>query len=181
MSTSTVGAASSTLNSNPRFVDTFGKVIKNSVVTISDSGVLALPSNAAIFIGASDSIQHTHGTGLAITSPSSGESTLITANQFVKIGQPIDLGNAGDTFMRRSAANTIHFDRNGSGSGAINLNTNGGTVFAVNLTQGSATVNLSSNAITLTTGSNQNITNEKVSSEEEHTLIPTLEPVEFKN
>jgi len=50
------------------------------------------------------------------------------------------------------------FDRNGAGSGAVNINTNGGSVFTAHVSQNSADINLSSDAITLTTGSNQNIT-----------------------
>jgi len=69
----------------------------------------------------------------------------------------INLGG-NDTYMRRSAANTVMFDRNGAGTGAITADTNGGTARAANLIQGSASISLPSNAIMLTTGNNHNIT-----------------------
>lgn len=46
------GAASSTINGISLFSDETGKVIKNSAVTISESGTISLPEGQSIMVGA---------------------------------------------------------------------------------------------------------------------------------
>lgn len=92
------------------------------------------------------------GSNQSITLTPSGTGVTDVSNK------PIHLGN-NDTYMRRNGTGSVEFSQNGAGTGAVNINTIGGTVYAANLTQGTANINLSSaNGILMATGSNQNIT-----------------------
>jgi hypothetical protein len=91
------------------------------------------------------------GSNQSITLTPSGSGVTDVSNR------PINLGN-NDTYMRRSGANTVEFSRNGAGTGSVSINTIGGTIYAANLTQSSSSINLSTNGILMTTGSNRNIT-----------------------
>lgn len=139
----------------------------NGVGTVFIGSDLVMPSTQKIIIGnaglsgaTSNVLQVLDSTGAVTNSTLSTKSIITTSNANLTItpdgtgmiatGRPVDIGNSADTFMRRSAANTVMFDRNGSGTGAITVSTNAGTVSTATVT--------SAGALALTTAANGNIT-----------------------
>lgn len=127
-------------------------------VTIGNSGV-----NGLIQLGDSTATDLTikKGTnGLELVCTGSNQSITLTPSGTGVVdvsNRPINLGN-NDTYMRRSGANSVEFSRDGAGTGSVNINTIGGTVYAANLSQSAGNINLTSNGILMSTGSNRNIT-----------------------
>lgn len=120
-------------------------------ITRSGTGTLGIDNNAggAVAVNVTGSVSAstavttpslTSTGALALTSASNGAIS-ITPNGtgMVSLGRPINIGGNSDTFMRRSAANTVMFDRNGSGTGAIALSTNGGAITSGAITCGTVT------------------------------------------
>jgi len=157
-----------------------GKVLRNSILTTNNFGHLYVqsllnlgPHVPSIRLDASTqtvlqitdsatqsitltltggSLAGISSVGNALGSISLNPSTTVEFNS-----KSLNLGN-NDAHLRRSDPNNVMLDRNGSGTGAVNLSLNGSTLIATNLSNGSAFVTTLGDAITLTTGSNQNIT-----------------------
>lgn len=129
-------------------------------LTHTASGTLGVGTSADSFLYSTSGSQEntvSSGTTVSFGSKTTGDTvnrTAILGNGSIAFSSG---STAADSYMRRNGANSVELSRDGAGTGAINLNIIGGTLFAAGLQQGSASITLPSNAITLTTASNQNI------------------------